>query len=61
MAVGMVLTIAGITVGASLARRKFVEVLKRSETIRYAVGRVLEIGGSIAVIVFGLWTILGAQ
>jgi nickel/cobalt exporter len=61
MAVGMVLTVAGITVGASLARRKFVEVLKRSETLRYAVGRVLEIGGSIAVIVFGLWTIRGAQ
>jgi nickel/cobalt transporter (NicO) family protein len=57
MTVGMIATIGGIAVMAALARTRLMVLLARTESLRHRLGRGLEIGGSLAVIGFGLWTL----
>ena len=58
MALGMIATIGGIALAAAFARDRFMGVLARTESWRYRAGRVLEVGGSGLVLVFGLWMML---
>ena len=55
MAVGMIATIGGIALAAAFARDRFMGLLARTESWRHRVGRVLEVGGSVMVLVFGVW------
>ena len=56
MTVGMITTIGGIALAAALARDRFMGLLARTENWRHRVGRALEVGGSVMVLAFGLWT-----
>jgi nickel/cobalt exporter len=58
MTVGMIATIGGIALAATFARDRFMGLLDRTEGWRHRVGMVLELGGSVMVLVFGLWTVL---
>jgi nickel/cobalt exporter len=58
MALGMIATIGGIALAAAFARDRFMGLLDRTESWRYRVGMVLEVGGSVMVLVFGLWMVL---
>jgi ABC-type nickel/cobalt efflux system permease component RcnA len=60
MTVGMIATIGGIALAAVFARNRFMGILARTETWRHRTGRVLEVGGSVMVLVFGLWMVLGS-
>jgi nickel/cobalt transporter (NicO) family protein len=60
MTVGMIAAIGGIALAASLARSRFVELMAGTEGLRHRIGQALEIGGSLAVLGFGIWTILQA-
>jgi ABC-type nickel/cobalt efflux system permease component RcnA len=57
MTLGMIATIGGIAVIAAFARDRFMGLLARTENWRNRVGKVLEVGGSLMVLVFGLWTV----
>src|SRR6476661_6248174 len=58
MALGMIATIGGVALAAAFARDRFMGVLARTESWRYRAGRMLEVGGSVLVLVFGLWMML---
>jgi ABC-type nickel/cobalt efflux system permease component RcnA len=58
MTVGMIATIGGIALAAAFARDRFIGLLDRTEGRRHRVGMVLEVGGSVMVLVFGLWMVL---
>ena len=58
MTVGMIATIGGIAFAAAFARDRFMGLLDRIEGWRHRLGSVLEVGGSVMVLVFGLWTVL---
>jgi ABC-type nickel/cobalt efflux system permease component RcnA len=58
MTVGMIATIGGIALAAAFARERFMGLLNRTEGWRHRVGMVLELGGSVMVLVFGLWMVL---
>jgi nickel/cobalt exporter len=58
MTVGMIATIGGIALAAAFARDRFMGLLDRTEGWRHRVGMVLELGGSVMVLVFGLWMVL---
>jgi nickel/cobalt transporter (NicO) family protein len=60
MTVGMIATIGGIALAAAFARDRFMGLLNRTERWRHRVGMVLELGGSVMVLVFGLWMVLGS-
>jgi ABC-type nickel/cobalt efflux system permease component RcnA len=60
MALGMIATIGGIALAAAFARDRFMGLLDRTESWRYRIGMVLEVGGSVLVLVFGLWMMLTA-
>jgi ABC-type nickel/cobalt efflux system permease component RcnA len=60
MTVGMIATIGGIALAASLARSRLVELMSRTENLRVRIGQALEVGGSLAVLGFGIWTIIRA-
>ena len=60
MALGMIAAIGGVALAAALARTHFIAFLARTETVRNKIGRALEVGGSLAVLGFGLWTIVRA-
>lgn len=57
MTLGMIGAIGGIALAAALARNRFMKLLARTERLRHGIGQVLEIGGSLAVLGFGLWTL----
>jgi ABC-type nickel/cobalt efflux system permease component RcnA len=57
---GMIAAIGGIALAASLARHRFMALLSRTEALRQRLGRALEIGGSLAVIGFGVITLARA-
>lgn len=57
MTMGMIATIGGIALAAVFVRDRFMELFDRTEVWRHGVGRVLEIGGSVTVLVFGLWMV----
>ena len=58
MALGMIATIGGIALGAAFARDRFMALLTRTESWRHHVGRLLEVGGSMMVLMFGVWTMI---
>jgi nickel/cobalt exporter len=58
MALGMIATIGGLALGAAFARDSFMGLLARTEDWRHQVGRGLEMGGSVMVLVVGLWMVL---
>lgn len=60
MTAGMIAAIGGIALAASFARGRFVDLLSRTEHLRHRLGQTLEIGGSLAVIGFGVWTLVKA-
>jgi ABC-type nickel/cobalt efflux system permease component RcnA len=60
MTAGMIADIGGIALAASFARNRFVELMSRTEHLRLRLGQVLEIGGSLAVLGFGFWTMFKA-
>jgi len=61
MAAGMVLTIAAVAVIACVSRERLLTFFARTEGIRTWLGRGLETGGALLVLLFGAWVILGAQ
>ena len=58
MTMGMMATIGGIALVAAFARDRFIGLLNRTEAWRHRVGTMLEIGGSVMLLVFGLWMVL---
>jgi ABC-type nickel/cobalt efflux system permease component RcnA len=60
MALGMIATIGGIALAAAFARDRFMGLLARTESWRHRAGRVLEVGGSVMVLVFGLWMVVSS-
>ncbi|HEX2448043.1 MAG TPA: hypothetical protein VHK26_07640 [Methyloceanibacter sp.] len=60
MTIGMIAAIGGVALLASLARPRAMHLLARTESVRHRLGRALEILGSLAVLVFGLLTLLRA-
>jgi len=61
MTLGMIATIAGITLLAIFARPWLLALLERSEGLRRRGGMILEIGGAVLVLGFGLWMIASAM
>lgn len=61
MAAGMVLTVAGVAVLATVSRERLMAFFARTERMRQAMGRVLEIGGAALVLLFGAFLILSAR
>jgi nickel/cobalt exporter len=57
MTLGMIVTIGGTAVAAAFARDRFIGLLAQTEGWRHNVGRVLEVGGSVMVLMFGLWMV----
>ena len=60
MATGMVVTIAAVAVIATLSRERLLTLFARTEGVRTWLGRILETGGALLVLLFGAWVILGA-
>jgi nickel/cobalt transporter (NicO) family protein len=60
MTLGMIVTIAGVTLAATLARGRFMNLLERTEGWRHRAGQILEIAGAAMVLVLGIWLIVGA-
>lgn len=61
MATGMVVTIAAVAVIATLSRERLLGFFARTERLRAVLGRVLEVGSAVLVVLFGLWLLLNAQ
>jgi nickel/cobalt exporter len=61
MTAGMIAAIGGIALAASLARSRFMDFMSQTETLRRRVGTALEVGGALAVVAFGLWTLVRAS
>ncbi|MEM7191366.1 MAG: hypothetical protein AAF405_00615 [Pseudomonadota bacterium] len=61
MATGMVITIAAIAVVAALSRTQVLSFFSRTEGARRRIGRTLEVGSSVLVLLFGLWLIVSAS
>lgn len=59
MALGVIITIAGFAVAAVLMRGRVVAWLARTEGWRQGLGRTLEIGGALAVLLFGVAMVAG--
>ena len=60
MTLGMIVTIAGVTLTATLARGRFMSLLARTGGWRHRAGQVLEIAGAAMVLTLGLWLIVSA-
>ena len=60
MALGMIFTIGGVALAAAFARDKFMGLLAKTESWRHRAGTTLEIGGSVMVLVFGLWMVVSS-
>ena len=60
MTLGMIVTIAGVTLTATLARGRFMSLLARTEGWRHRAGQVLEIAGAAMVLTLSLWLIVSA-
>jgi ABC-type nickel/cobalt efflux system permease component RcnA len=54
MAIGMIATIGGFALAATFLRGRLLGWLTRSERWRHRLGFVLEVGGSVIVLLFGL-------
>ena len=60
MTIGMIATIGGVALVASLARGRFMALLDRTESLRHRIGMGLEIGGALAVLGLGILLIARA-
>jgi ABC-type nickel/cobalt efflux system permease component RcnA len=60
MAIGMIATIGGAALAAAFARDRFMRLMARTDSWRHHLGMVLEVGGSLAVLAFGVWTMVRA-
>ena len=60
MTIGMIATIGDIALAAAFARERFMGLLDRTEGWRHRLGTILEISGSVLVLVFGVWMLVGA-
>ncbi len=60
MTIGMVATIGGVALLASLARGRFMTLLDRTAKLRHRIGMGLEIGGALAVLGLGILLIARA-
>lgn len=60
MTIGMIATIGGIALAAAFARERFMGLLDRTEGWRHRLGTALEVGGSMLVLGFGVWMLIGA-
>jgi ABC-type nickel/cobalt efflux system permease component RcnA len=60
MTAGMITAIGGIALAAAVFRNRFVPLLSRTESARHRLGRALEVGGSLAVLGLGFWTLVRA-
>lgn len=60
MALGMIFTIGGAALLATVARGRVVTLLNRTESWRHRAAVAMEIGGSVLVLGLGLWLMLGA-
>jgi nickel/cobalt exporter len=60
MTIGMIATIGGIAFAAAFARERFIDLLSLTESWRHRVGTILEVGGSLLVLGFGMWVLVGA-
>ena len=58
LALGMIATIGGIALAAAFARDRFMGLLVRTESWRHRVGWVLEVSGSMMVLMFGVWMVI---
>jgi nickel/cobalt exporter len=58
MALGMIATIGGVALAAAFTRDRFLGLLTRTERWRHLVGRVLEVSGSMMVLMFGMWMVI---
>ncbi len=58
MTLGMIATIGGIAFAAAFARDRFMGLLARTQSWRHRAGTLLEVGGSVMVLVVGLWMVL---
>jgi ABC-type nickel/cobalt efflux system permease component RcnA len=61
MAAGMVLTIAGTAILATLSRERLLSFFSRTEGARRGLARALEVGGASLVLLFGIWLIVGSK
>jgi len=61
MALGMVVTIATVAVIATLSRERLLAFFSRTEGLREGLGRVLEVGGAVLVLLLGVWILVQAQ
>lgn len=61
MAAGMVVTIASVAVIATLSRERLLSMLSRTAKLRAVLGRTLEVGSALLVVLLGLWMTLRAQ
>lgn len=57
-AAGMIVTVAMFPLLAVLLRTRLMPLMAGTETLRGRIGRVLEVGGALAVVLIGLWTLL---
>jgi nickel/cobalt exporter len=60
MTIGMIATIGGVALAAAFARERFMGLMTQTESWRHHLGTVLEVGGSVAVLAFGVWTMVRA-
>jgi hypothetical protein len=56
LTLGMIVTIGGVAFAAALARSRLMKFVALTES-----WQVLEIGGSVMVLVFGLWLVIASQ
>jgi nickel/cobalt exporter len=57
MTLGMIAIIGGIAFAAAFARERFMGLFDRTQGWRHRLGTALEVGGSVAVLAFGLWSL----
>ena len=60
MTLGMIATIAGIALAATLSRDRLMRLLARTESWRHRAGQALELAGSMMVLTLGVWMTLSA-
>ena len=60
MTAGMIATIGGIALAATFARHSLMGLLAKTESWRHRAGTVLQVGGSVMVVVLGLWMMLSS-
>jgi len=60
MTLGMIATIAGVTLAATIARGRFMSLLEQTEGWRHRAGQMLEIAGAAMVLTLGVWLIVSA-